>query len=103
VDVGRATRTIQPATRRALQKRDRGCRFPGCERPVSWSTPHHIEFWSHGGKTNLSNLVLLCHFHHRLVHEEGWQVLKVGDDFRFIPPVHLRTRFARGPDLRWAA
>ncbi len=60
VDVGRATRTIQPATRRALKHRDRGCRWPGCDRPVSWSVPHHIEFWSRGGPSTLSNLVLLC-------------------------------------------
>ena len=99
VDVGRATRTIQPALRRALQRRDRGCRWPGCDRPVSWSTPHHVEFWSRGGPTNLSNLVLLCHYHHRLVHEEGWQVIRAGEQFRFIPPEHLGTRFARGPDL----
>jgi len=59
VDVGRATRTIQPATRRALKHRDRGCRWPGCDRPVSWSVPHHIEFWSRGGPSTLSNLVLL--------------------------------------------
>src|SRR5256884_474258 len=66
VDVGRATRTVSPATRRALQQRDKGCRWPGCDRPVSWSTPHHLEFWSRGGSTDLDNLVLLCHYHHRL-------------------------------------
>jgi Domain of unknown function (DUF222)/HNH endonuclease len=103
VDVGRATRTIQPATRRALNKRDRGCRWPGCDRAVSWSTPHHIEFWSRGGKTNLANLVLLCHFHHQLVHEEGWKVAKVANELHFIPPVHLRTMFVRGPDVILAA
>jgi len=103
IDVGRATRIIQPATRRALEKRDRGCRWPGCDRPVSWSTPHHIEFWSRGGRTNLSNLVLLCHFHHRLVHEGEWHVIKAGQEVRFIPPERLRSMFARGPDVGWAA
>src|SRR5438876_5903033 len=59
VDVGRATRTVPPGTRRALQQRDRGCRWPGCDRPVSWSTPHHLEFWARGGPGDLDNLVLL--------------------------------------------
>jgi hypothetical protein len=103
VDVGRATRTVNPALRRALQKRDRGCRWPGCDRPVNWTNPHHIEFWSRGGKTNLSNLLLLCHFHHRLVHEGGWQVVKAGDEFHFVPPDHLNIGLARGPGLPWAA
>jgi len=103
VDVGRATRTVPPATGRALRLRDRGCRWPGCDRPVSWSTPHHIEFWSRGGATDLDNLVLLCHYHHRLVHEGEWQVVRVGDEIHVIPPERLRTIFTRGPDVRWAA
>ena len=103
VDVGRATRTVSPATRRALRHRDKGCRWPGCDRPVGWSTPHHIEFWSRGGSTDLDNLVLLCHYHHRLVHEQEWQVVRVGDEVHVIPPEQLRTIFTRGPDVRWAA
>ena len=103
VDVGKATRTIQPATRRALKHRDRSCRWPGCDRPVSWSVPHHIEFWSRGGPSTLSNLVLLCHLHHREVHEGGWQVIKVGGGFDFIPPEHLRHVLVRGPAPGWAA
>ena len=92
VDVGRATRTVSAATRRALQQRDQHCRWPGCDRPASWTTPHHIEFWSRGGPTTLPNLLSLCHYHHRLVHEGGWQVVKVGDGFRFIRP-EPATRF----------
>src|SRR5437762_6745256 len=60
VDVGRATRTVPPGTRRALQQRDRGCRWPGCDRPVSWSTPHHLEFWARGRPGDLDHLVLIC-------------------------------------------
>jgi hypothetical protein len=67
VDVGRATRVVSPPTRRALRVRDKGCRWPGCDRQVNWSTPHHIVAWSRSGPTNLPNL--LCFFHHRLVHE----------------------------------
>jgi len=103
IDVGRATRTVSPPTMRALRVRDKGCRFPGCDRQVNWSSPHHIKFWSRGGSGNLPNLVLLCFFHHRLVHEGGWQVIKVGREFKFLPPERVVMRRARGPGMRWAA
>src|ERR1051326_9086682 len=86
IDVGRATRAIHPATRRALRARDKRCRWRGCDRPINWTSPHHIEFWGHGGESKPLNLVSLCWFHHRLVHEGGWQVVKAGEDYRFIPP-----------------
>jgi hypothetical protein len=103
IDVGRATRVVSAPTRRALRARDRGCRFPGCDRHVNWSTPHHIDFWSRGGPTKLPNLLMLCYFHHRLVHEGGWQVVHVGREFRFVPPDRVVFRRARAPGLRWAA
>src|SRR3984893_2260694 len=103
IDVGRATRTISPATRRALRARDGGCRWPGCDRPVNWSTPHHIDFWARGGTSNPPNLLLLCFHHHRLVHEGGWQVVKAGREFRFLPPERVVMKRARGPGMRWAA
>jgi hypothetical protein len=103
IDVGRATRVNSGPRRRALRVRDRGCRFSGCDRTASWSTPHHIEYWSKGGPNNIANEVLLCHYHHRLVHEGGWQVVKVGRGFRFIPPDRVVMRRARGPGARWAA
>jgi Domain of unknown function (DUF222)/HNH endonuclease len=71
-EVGARTRTIPPALRRALQHRDKGCRFPGCGRPFGQG--HHIRHWAHGGPTTLSNLTLLCRRHHRAVHEEGYEV-----------------------------
>ena len=71
-DVGRRTRTIPPAIRRALEARDRGCRFPGCG--LRFTDAHHVTHWADGGETKLENLVLLCRFHHRLVHEEGYTV-----------------------------
>ncbi len=71
--VGRRTRTISPALRRALQRRDRRCRFPGCENRL-FVDAHHIRHWAHGGETRLDNLVLLCRRHHRLVHEGGYAV-----------------------------
>jgi hypothetical protein len=103
IDVGRATRVNSAPTRRALRVRDKGCRFPGCDRPANWSTPHHIIAWSRGGPTNLANEVLLCYYHHRLVHEGGWQVVKAGRELRFLPPERIVMRRARGPGMRWAA
>jgi hypothetical protein len=103
IDVGRATRVTSAPTRRALRVRDKGCRFPGCDRPANWSTPHHIIAWSRGGPSNLANEVLLCYYHHRLVHEGGWQVVKVGRELRFLPPERVVMRRARGPRMRWAA
>jgi len=103
IDVGRATRVVSAPTMRALRVRDKGCRFPGCDRKVDWSNPHHIIFWARGGPGRLPNLVLLCYYHHRLVHEGGWQVIKSGREFRFLPPDRVVMRRARGPGMRWAA
>jgi len=72
LDVGRKTRTISPALRRALEVRDRGCRFPGCH--LRFTDAHHMTHWANGGETSLQNCLLLCHHHHRLVHEGGWRV-----------------------------
>lgn len=72
IDVGRKTRSIPPGLRRALEVRDGGCRFPGCGLP--FTDGHHIRHWADGGATNLGNCLLLCRYHHRLVHEEGWSV-----------------------------
>ena len=103
IDVGRATRVVSAPTMRALRVRDKGCRFPGCDRHVNWSSPHHVIHWARGGPGNVSNLVLLCYYHHRLVHEGGWQVIKSGREFRFLPPERVVMRRARGPGMRWAA
>jgi hypothetical protein len=84
--VGRRTRTIPAALRRALRSRDDGCRFPGCthERYVH---AHHIQHWARGGPTTLDNLVQLCSYHHRLVHEGGFGVERArGGSVRFRRP-----------------
>ncbi len=86
MSVGRKTRSIPPALRRALKRRDRGCRFPGCEN-YRFVDAHHIRHWAHGGETKIDNLVLLCRRHHRLVHEGGYSVERLSKD---------RLRF-RGP------
>jgi hypothetical protein len=89
IDVGRALRMPSGAGRAALRVRDQGCVWPGCDRPASWTNPHHVLHWGHGGDSNIPNLVLLCHRHHWNVHEGGWQVLKTGDGrVLAIPPSH---------------
>ena len=72
LDVGRKTRTIPPALRRALDARDRGCRFPACG--LRFTDAHHVVHWADGGETTLGNTVLLCRHHHRRVHEGGYRV-----------------------------
>jgi hypothetical protein len=103
IDVGRAKPTVSGPTRRALRVRDKGCRFPGCDRQVNWSSPHHVIPVARGGPGNLPNLVLLCYHHHRLVHEGGWHVIRAGREFRFLAPDRVVMRRARGPGYRWAA
>jgi len=99
LSVGRKTRSIPPAIRRALKRRDGGCRFPGCS-CTRFVDAHHIQHWTDGGETSMENLVLLCRRHHRLVHEEGFGLNRGTDgainfslpDGKLIPP---------GPDTRF--
>jgi hypothetical protein len=72
--IGPTTRVISGPLRRSLKALDKGCRFPGCDCPPAWTDAHHIRHWADGGSQILSNLVLLCRRHHRLVHEEGWTI-----------------------------
>jgi hypothetical protein len=86
LNVGRRTRTIPPAIQCALKSRDRGCRFSGCT-ATRFVEGHHVKHWAKGGETKLDNLVQLCRFHHRLVHEGGFGVEGDGDGgFRFYRP-----------------
>jgi hypothetical protein len=86
LDVGRRTRLVTPAQRRALEIRDRGCQFPGCERPLSWCDAHHIRYWADSGTTDLRNLVLLCRHHHTLIHTHGYTITSNDHRFRFHRP-----------------
>ncbi|WP_127782091.1 HNH endonuclease signature motif containing protein [Rhodococcus sp. X156] len=90
LDVGRTTYVVSGGLRRALIARDRGCAFPGCGRPPGWCHAHHIVHWADNGDTALSNLVLLCGHHHRVVHHHGWAVT-IGDDRQpwFTPPAWI--------------
>ncbi len=99
IDVGRAKRTISGPQRKALNVRDKHCVWPGCERPASWTEGHHLVHWLHGGGGDLPNLALLCHRHHWLVHEGGWQIVR-GDEGRMltVPPLVTFGPSSRGPD-----
>ncbi len=84
-DAGHARRVVNPTLRRALDARDRGCRFPGCGR--GHTEAHHIHHWADGGETSLDNCVLLCRYHHRLLHEGGWSMqLLPGGRLVFLDP-----------------
>jgi hypothetical protein len=96
LDVGRKTRTIPPSIRRAVEARDRCCRFPGCANRASLDA-HHAEHWIHGGETRLSNLVLLCPFHHRLVHDGGFEVRMFEEGRRIVFRRPDGTEIDRGP------
>ena len=103
IDVGRSKRVISPSQRRALKARDKGCRFPGCDRPVTWTSGHHIVHWSRGGPGDLPNLVLLCYRHHWMVHEGQWQLVRTDDGiFLAVPPQLNLTRVARSPGQQMA-
>ena len=83
--VGRRTRAVPSAIRRALRVRDGGCRFPGCDRS-RFTHAHHIQHWADGGETSLDNLVTLCSQHHRLVHEGGYGVRVRKGEIEFTRP-----------------
>jgi hypothetical protein len=85
IEVSARSRTVPPALRRALLHRDQVCRFPGCGR--RFVQAHHIRHWAHGGPTTLPNLVLLCRFHHRAVHEDGYRIEREqGGALAFLRP-----------------
>jgi hypothetical protein len=99
IDVGRAKRAISAPQRKALNARDQHCVWPGCDRPASWSSGHHLVHWIHGGSTDLPNLALLCYRHHWMVHEGNWQIVRSDDGrMRTIPPTVTFGPSPRGPD-----
>ncbi|WP_205916839.1 HNH endonuclease signature motif containing protein [Prescottella equi] len=87
LNLGRTSRTVSKKQRRALIARDHGCAFPGCGTPPAHCEGHHVKHWADGGPTDLDNLVLLCRYHHTLLHHSHWEV-HIGPDRRpwFTPP-----------------
>ncbi|OLD26457.1 MAG: hypothetical protein AUG06_08495 [Actinobacteria bacterium 13_1_20CM_2_65_11] len=98
IEVGRARRVISGPQRKALEVRDRGCVWPGCDRPASWTSGHHLVHWIRNGPTDLPNLTLLCYRHHWMVHEGDWQIVRSDDGVITIPPTRTFGPVARGPD-----
>ena len=101
IDVGRKTRTIPAALRRALEMRDHTCRFPGCSNR-RWLDGHHVVHWIEGGETSLANTMLLCRYHHRFVHEHGYEI----SNGQFLDPKGRQVpsqgpRPPRNFDLEW--
>jgi Domain of unknown function (DUF222) len=91
LDLGRTRRLFTGPVRRAIVLRDRGCTFPGCDRPPSWCQAHHIVHWHDGGPTNPANAALLCGHHHRVIHHGDWQIHTNPTDGQpeFTPPPYL--------------
>ncbi|WP_328607042.1 HNH endonuclease [Amycolatopsis sp. NBC_00345] len=87
--LGRTTRLATPTQRHALTLRDKGCAHPGCDRSPKWCTVHHVIPWAQGGPTDLTNLVLLCPTHHRLIHHSGWTIQMHHGIPEFLPPPWL--------------
>ena len=89
-----------PAMMRQLRYRDVGCRFPGCG-SKRYSIAHHIAWWGVGGRTELGNLVLVCRWHHDLVHDFGWSLTRRADgDVRWYRPDGRRFRAGPAPPPR---
>ncbi len=100
IELGRTKRVVSRRQRDLIEYRDRGCRFPACDRPPRWCDAHHIRHWLDGGPTDLDNLVLLCRFHHTLVHDQGWGLTGTPTHFTITRPageLHGETRLDAHP------
>ena len=86
VELGRAAYVVTEALRRLLVMRDHGCAHPGCRRRANRTHAHHIRHWIDGGLTDPDNLVLLCRYHHHLVHHGGWEIQMIDGRPWFTPP-----------------
>ena len=91
LDLGRERRLFAGPLRRAIIARDGGCAFPGYDRPPRWRQAHHIHPWIDGGSTSLNNAALLCGHHHRIIHQNEWQVrINPADGLpEFVPPSYV--------------
>jgi hypothetical protein len=93
IELGRLTPTVPPKLFDAVATRDRGCRYPGCDRPPKWCDAHHVHPWEHGGITGVSNLVLLCRRHHTRIHHRGTEA-------KLLPDATLEITLPTGQVLR---
>jgi hypothetical protein len=86
LNLGRTVRTVSAAQRKALIARDKGCVVPGCTAPLAACDAHHVQWWRHGGKTDLQNLVMVCSAHHTAVHAGTWTLTIINQIPWVIPP-----------------
>ena len=91
LDVGRSARTATAAIRKALAARDKGCVMPGCDRPPPRCEAHHVVHWADGGATAISNMALLCAFHHHYIHEHNWHIQVHDDGHVTVTPPRARV------------
>ena len=90
INFGREQRLFTARQRAALAVRDGGCRFPGCAKPPSWAEAHHVRYWRRDhGPTDLSNGILLCRYHHMLIHNNGWEITRNRGTFWLKPPASV--------------
>ncbi|QYF74667.1 HNH endonuclease signature motif containing protein [Cryobacterium sp. PAMC25264] len=90
LDVGHEQRLFNRAQRRALAARDGGCRWPGCDRPPAFTEAHHIQHWKRDhGRTDINHGILLCHAHHMLLHNQGWQIFENTGQYWLRPPANI--------------
>ncbi len=89
LELGRTTRTVSAAQRRALIARDRGCVIPNCTAPIAACDAHHVRYWSSGGRTHVGNLALVCATHHSAVHARVWGLRLIDGRAWAIPPPWL--------------
>ena len=87
LDAGREQRLFTRTQRTALGVRDGGCRFPGCDKPASWCEAHHINYWARdNGLTNVGDGILFCRYHHMLIHNKGWEIIRNADGRYWLKP-----------------
>ncbi len=88
LDMGRQIRLANREQRRALKRRDGGCIFPGCDAPIGWCDAHHVTWWDDDGPTDITNLALLCRYHHGVTHRHGWTMTATtGQRFTWTTPL----------------
>lgn len=89
IDLGHSRRLFSARQRRMISARDGGCLIPDCPRPPGWCEAHHIHEWGRGGATDVDDGVLLCRFHHLMVHNNGWRIVRDANGYWLVPPPDL--------------
>jgi hypothetical protein len=103
LDLGRKHRLVPTALRRAVIARDRHCAHPGCRRRARRCQVHHIQHWADHGDTSLANCVLLCTYHHSLVHHSAWQIHMIDGLPWFTPPAYIDPQRTPRHNRPWQA